>query len=266
MKDEAIALARAARDPAQKLNLLREYVQAMTLRTLHECEAFLQLAFVGGTALRFLYDLPRFSEDLDFSLHAAAGYRPEAWMKKLKTDLSLAGFDATISWNDRTPVNKAWIRIGALLHEVGLAAVPGQKLSIRLEIDTRPPAGADIRRTLVTRHAVLALRHYTLPSLMAGKVHALLTRRYSKGRDWYDLVWYRGLRPPQEPGLALLQNALDQTRGAGAVTAGRWRELLAAKLGALNVPRLIDDVQPFLEHPRDALLLSPENLHSVLSD
>ena len=61
MKDEALALARAVADPAQKLNVLREYIQAVTLRSLHESEAFVQLAFVGGTALRFVHRLPRFS-------------------------------------------------------------------------------------------------------------------------------------------------------------------------------------------------------------
>jgi len=68
VKDEALALAAETSSPAQKLNILREFVQALTLRSLHESEAFVNLAFVGGTALRFVYSLPRFSEDLDFTL------------------------------------------------------------------------------------------------------------------------------------------------------------------------------------------------------
>ena len=188
-------------------------------------------------------------------------------MKKLKTQLSLAGFDATVSWNDRTTVHKAWIKVGgSLLQEAKLASMPAQKLSIKLEIDTRPPAGAKTQRTMVTRHVLLAIQHYTPNSLMAGKVHALLTRKYPKGRDWYDLVWYRGHRPPQEPNLTLLQNALDQTQGQGVVTAGQWRELLLKKLSHLDPVRLMADVQPFLEHPDDARLLSAENLRAVLAE
>ena len=68
MKEQALALARSAADPGQSLNRMREYLQALVLRSLYESEAFRPLAFLGGTALRFLYDLPRFSEDLDFSL------------------------------------------------------------------------------------------------------------------------------------------------------------------------------------------------------
>lgn len=266
MKESALSIARSAMDPAERLNLLREYVQAMTLRTLHECEAFVQLSFVGGTALRFLYGLPRFSEDLDFSLEVHDDYSPEAWMKKVKTNLSLAGFDATVSLNDRAVVHKAWVKISGLLHEAGLSGMPDQKLSIKLEVDTRPPPGAETQRSIVTRHAVLAIQHHTLGSLMAGKVHALLTRKYSKGRDWYDLVWYRGHRPPQEPNLTLLQNALDQTHGRGVVVASEWRELLTERLGTLRMGQLVEDVQPFLERSVDAAhLLTTVNLHSAIS-
>ncbi|MCK5795636.1 MAG: nucleotidyl transferase AbiEii/AbiGii toxin family protein, partial [Deltaproteobacteria bacterium] len=83
MKEEALALVAAIDDPARRLNLLREYLQAFALRSLHESEAFMKIAFVGGTALRFLHGLPRFSEDLDFSLTDSQGYEPERWLRKL---------------------------------------------------------------------------------------------------------------------------------------------------------------------------------------
>ncbi|MFV1994850.1 MAG: nucleotidyl transferase AbiEii/AbiGii toxin family protein, partial [Verrucomicrobiales bacterium] len=130
MKEEALSIIEAVADPAQKLNILREYVQSQALRSLHESEAFVNLSFVGGTALRFVYNLPRFSEDLDFALDHHHGYTPEAWMKKLKTDLSRAGFDTSVSWNERATVHKAWIKIAGLLSDAGLAVMRNQKLSI----------------------------------------------------------------------------------------------------------------------------------------
>jgi hypothetical protein len=265
VKDEALSLAATAPDPAGKLNLLREYLQALVLRSLHESEAFVHLAFVGGTALRFVSALPRFSEDLDFSLHRAEGYRPETWMKKIKNDLVLAGFETGMSWNDRTTVHKAWIRIAGVLREAGLAAMPQHNLSIRLEIDTRPPAGAVLQRSLVTRHRLLALQHYDLASLMAGKIHALLTRGYPKGRDWYDLVWYRGHRPPLQPNLCQLQNALDQTRVEGTCTARSWQADLLARLEGIDCLALRNDVAPFLERPEEAALLDEHNLRAALA-
>ena len=264
MKEEALSLVRSVEDPARRLNLLREYLQAFALRSLHESEAFCCLSFVGGTALRFLFGLPRFSEDLDFSLESHEGYEPVKWMEKLKRDLSLAGFNTALRWNDRKTVHTAWIRTADLLHGAGLAAIPEQKLSVKLEIDTRPPEGAACERTLVNRHMVFAIRHHDLPSLMAGKIHALVTRPYVKGRDWYDLLWYRGRRPPVEPNPVLLQNALTQTEGADAFEAGEWMQHLCDRLEQVDQRQLMDDIGPFLERPRDAGLLTPENLRAVL--
>ena len=90
MRDHAIELAQNVGSPADKLNILREYLQAFVMRSLHESEAFTCLSFVGGTALRFAFDLPRFSEGLDFSLENPTGYDPLQWLKKLKRDMTLS--------------------------------------------------------------------------------------------------------------------------------------------------------------------------------
>jgi len=89
--------------------------------------------------LRFAYNLPRFSEDLDFSLEKPDRYKPVEWMKKIKRDLQLAGFETNLNWNDRKTVHTAWVKVGGIMKESGLAAMADQKLSIKLEIDTRPP-------------------------------------------------------------------------------------------------------------------------------
>ncbi len=264
MIEEALSLLKDLADPAAKLNLLREYVQAQSLRSLHESEAFVNLAFVGGTALRFMYNLPRFSEDLDFALENTDHYESETWMKKLKSDLMLAGFDVSMNWNDRSTVHKAWIKIGRLLHDAGLAAMKDQKLSIKLEIDTCPPAGARSERTLITRHALLSIQHHDLPALMAGKVHALLSRKYAKGRDWYDLLWYLGKRPPVMPNLDQLQNALNKTQGEDTMDAGHWKRHLTESLDQFDSFALAADVGPFLERPQESALLTLDNILSVL--
>ena len=266
MKDRALEAALRFDDPARRLNCLREYIQAFVMRSLHESEASRSVAFVGGTALRFLEDLPRFSEDLDFSQVASDGYQPVRWLRKLKRDLHLAGFDSTVRWMDRTPVQAAWIRTASLLAEAGLSGHREQKLSVKIEIDTRPPAGAAVRRSVVTRHFTFVIGHYDLPSLMAGKLHALLTRRYAKGRDWFDLVWYRSRRPPVAPNLEMLQQALEQTQGAGRRRAADWRDLLRARLADLKTRVLVRDVEPFLERPADAALLERANLEAVLAE
>lgn len=264
MKAQALEIAASVADPGEKLNRLREYLQAFVLRSLHESEAFQRLSFVGGTALRFLYGLPRFSEDLDFSLESAEDYAPQKWLSKLRRDLTFAGFEPTVTWNDRKTVQVGWVRVAGLLQEAGLAGVPGQKLSIKLEIDTRPPSGAALESRVVNRYFLVAFRHHDLPSLMAGKVHALCTRKYPKGRDWYDLLWYRSKSPPVSPNLHLLQAALDQTEQTHSWPAEGWREVVRKRLEALDVDVLRDEVAPFLERPADRDLLTREHLVSAI--
>ena len=265
MKDRALDAASRFDDPGRRLNALREYLQAFVMRSLHESEASRAVAFVGGTALRLLEDLPRFSEDLGFSQVSSDGYEPVRWLRKLKRDLHLAGFDSTVRWIDRKPVQVAWVRTASLLAEAGLSGHQEQNLSIKIEIDTRPPTGAAVRRSVVTRHFTFVIGHYDLPSLMAGKLHALLTRPYPKGRDWFDLVWYRSRRPPVVPNIALLQHALDQTQSAGRHRAADWQRLLRTQLADLDTGVLIRDVEPFLERPADAALLERANLVAVLA-
>jgi predicted nucleotidyltransferase component of viral defense system len=266
MKEHALALAREPGDPALGLNRMREYLQTLVLRTLHACEAFRPLAFVGGTALRFLHGLPRFSEDLDFSLIRFEGYAGREWMAKVKRDLVLAGFDPQVTWNDKSALHTSWVRLAGILGEAGLSRAPGAKLAIKLEIDTRPPHGARCERRVVTRHLTFLLQYYDLSSLLAGKLHAILTRRYVKGRDWYDLLWYLSQRPPVTPNLALLQNALDQTEGPGRYVSASWSHLVRDRLASLDLDAVRADVQPFLESRQDALLISQENLLGLLPE
>ncbi len=264
MKEHALALVADVGDPSRKLNLLREYLQECILRSFHESEASHALVFVGGTALRLLYNLPRFSEDLDFSMIDPATYNPSAWLAKLKRDLTYGGFSCRILWNDRKTVNVGWVRISELLQEVGLASRPTQNLSIKLEIDTHPPAGGKTAQQVITRHMTFVVRHHDLASLMAGKVHALITRGYPKGRDWYDLIWYQSHRPPVAPNTILLQNALDQTQDKGKYEATSWASLVNARLATLDTQELLKDVVSFLERPEDAALLTRENIASIL--
>ena len=264
MKEIALQKALMVETPLERVNILREYLQAYALRSLHESGAFQSLSFVGGTALRFLYELPRFSEDLDFSLERPEGYKPAVWLGKMKRDFNAAGFSTMVSWNDRKTVHVAWLRVAELLNEVGVAGLSEQKLSIKLEIDTRPPRGAVLENDAVNRYIMFALRHHNKPSLMAGKVHALLTRGYPKGRDWYDLVWYLSQRPSVSPNIDLLNEALVQTEGTNAPHVAEWKALVLKRFRSLDLKMIRNDVEPFLEHPADISLIAEEHLEGLL--
>jgi hypothetical protein len=247
--------------------LVREYLQARVLESLQDTGVFLRWAFVGGTALRFLFSLPRFSEDLDFSLIKEgedAGFSTA--LTEVKRALSLEGYRIEIKVNEQKSVASAWIRFPGLPHELGISPHPAQILSIKVETDTRPPAGAGIATSIVRRHVTLNLCHHDKPSLLAGKLHAVLSREWTKGRDLYDLVWYLADRTWPAPNLVLLNAALTQTGWKGpAMTAGNWRDELRHRLETMNWKRARADVQPFLEREHDITLVTQETFSRLLA-
>ncbi|HPX25578.1 MAG TPA: nucleotidyl transferase AbiEii/AbiGii toxin family protein [Treponemataceae bacterium] len=266
MKQDLLTIVSNAADPAEKQNLMKEYLQACALRSLHEAGAFQNLSFVGGTALRFLFALPRFSEDLDFSLENNKNYDPIRWLTKMKRDFSLLGFNADITLNDRKTVHTSWIKVAGLLYECGLSVRPEQKIAVKIEIDTLPPEGAITEKKIVNRYSIFAVRHHTLSCLMAGKIRALLTRPFQKGRDWYDILWYVSRIPPVEPDSLFLSNSLAQYSEVNYFKPELgWKGSIQAMLNSISFDALKDDVAVFLENPKDADFFTEENFRELLS-
>lgn len=257
------------KSPHEGLHLLREALQAQVLAALQRAGAMVPMAFQGGTALRFLFNLPRFSEDLDFAL--VEGRDPSFALKKylqgLEHELRHADLAVEVAVNEKTTVHKAQLRFRGLAHALGLSPHPNQTLMIRLEVDTRPPAGAGLQTTVVRRHELLHLQHHDRASLLAGKLHAVLARPYAKGRDYYDLVWYLSDPTWPAPNLALLNNALTQTGWEGGpLTSASWRNAVLAKAQAADWRAITTDAAPFLERPGDLQLVSLHTLEKLLKD
>ena len=252
MKDHVRALVRDV-DPLQGRNVLREYLQARVLEGLQRAGAMGVLAFQGGTALRFLYDLPRYSEDLDFALEGAReAYDPRKWLRTTTRQLRREQYVLRTSLRDRGNVHSAWVRFSGILYETGLSPHRDEVLGIKVDVDTRPPAGAVTRTRLVRRHVALRIHHHDRASLFAGKLHALLRRPWTKGRDVYDLVWYVSDPTWPSPNLALLNSALAQS-GAPAVpsTPDGWRMAVVERLAAMPWDGISADVRPFLVRERE---------------
>jgi predicted nucleotidyltransferase component of viral defense system len=266
MKDYVLELVRASPTPAQARNTAREYVQARILGGLQRAGAMIPLAFHGGTALRFLYASARYSEDLDFALERGRElFDLRACLRAVRDELSAEGYDVEVSVHDRKVVQSAWIRFAGLLYELGLSPRREAVLAVKVEVDTNPPAGAELATTVVRRYVTLQLQHHDRATLLAGKLHAILQRPYLKGRDVYDLLWYLSDPTWPAPNLSLLNNALVQTGWTGGlVTAANWREQVQRRVQRMAWERVVADVRPFLEPGADAGLLTRENVLRVL--
>jgi len=266
MKDLLRDIVDTAPGGLNKALMAREYLQSRVLQALQDNGVFQRWAFVGGTALRFLYSIPRFSEDLDFSL-AESGKEVNfsGALKSIESLFRKEAYDVSALPKGEKTVASAFIKFRGLLYEIGLSPHADQVFTIKIEVDTNPPPGAILQTSLVRRHVTLNLLHYDKASLLAGKLHALLTRRYTKGRDLFDLIWYLADRSWPIPNCTLLNAALAQTGWTGpAVTAGNWRTLLIERFDKINWEVAREDVQPFLERPEDAKLITRENLESLV--
>ena len=266
MKEYLAQLVRASPTPAHGRNATREYLQARILAALQRAGAMIPLAFHGGTALRFLYSSQRYSEDLDFALERVKDqYDFRAYLKAIRSVLTAEGYAVELKVSDQKVVHSAFVRFSGLLNELGLSPFRDEVLAVKIEVDTNPPAGAGLATTVIRRHVPLQLQHHDRASLLAGKLHAILQRPYTKGRDVYDLLWY--LSDPGWPGpnLALLNNALRQTGWPGPeFTEGTWREVVRERLRALAWDQVAADVRPFLEPGADAGLMTLENVLRVI--
>jgi hypothetical protein len=244
---------------------LREILQELALLGLWRAKFFDKAAFYGGTALRILYGLDRFSEDLDFSLlHPMPDFKLERYSDALERELAAFGFEVRVEQKGKaveTPVQSAFLKADTanelLVIQAGehiLRQIPsGQVTKIKIEVDTDPPPGFATENRFLLLPIPFSVRSYQLPDLFAGKMHAVLCRRWKnrvKGRDWYDLVWYCARHP--ELHLAHLEERMRQSghwEGAKALAPGDFQELVTEAIGRLDVDQARREVLPFVRNP-----------------
>jgi predicted nucleotidyltransferase component of viral defense system len=250
----------------QKISIAREYLQARILQSFQEDGVFTRWAFQGGTALRFLFSIPRFSEDLDFALiHLGDDAGFERALRRTQSAFREEGYDIIVKSKSEKTVASSFIGFEGLLYELGLSPQRRKIFSVKVEVDTNPPAGATFETTLVRRHVTLNLHHYDKASLLSGKLHALLSRPWCKGRDLYDLAWYLADRTWPEPNLVFLNSALGQTGWKGAeLSEGSWRPAVQGKLRGIDWAAARSDVLPFLERPQEVDLICLEHFARLL--
>jgi hypothetical protein len=266
MKEYLANLVKKTTTTLEGRNLVREYLQARILESLQKSGAMIPLAFHGGTALRFLFSHGRYSEDLGFALEGNREYYNfRDFLKAIRSDLSPEGYQIEIKANDQKTVHSAFIRFPGLLYEMGLSPMQSEVLAVKIEVDTHPPMGAGLATTVVRRFVVLQLHHHDKASLLSGKLHAILHRSYTKGRDIYDLLWYLSDPTWPAPNLILLNNALAQTNwNGGLLTEVNWKQQVWQRLQTLIWSGIVEDVRPFVEPSFNMNLLTLDNFERIL--
>ncbi len=194
-----------------KRNAIKEVVQEIVLCGLSRVGFFKEAAFYGGTALRIFYGLDRFSEDLDFSLRRVdPAFNFEKYIPGLELELQSYGLNLVISTKVKSresSINSAFVK--GETKELMLTFYPdevlaiqiggGELVKVKFEVDIAPPPFAQFETKYKQLPIPYEVTLYDLPSLFAGKIHAVLCRSWKKrvkGRDLYDFAFYIARKTP----------------------------------------------------------------------
>ena len=246
-----------------KKNAIKEIMQEIVLCGLSRAGFFQKAAFYGGTALRIFYGLDRFSEDLDFSLAAPdPTFDLAAYFPTLRKEVASYGLNVEISEKEKTKesaIQSAFLKGNTKEHmllfytsDPAAAGIPGsEKIKIKFEVDTNPPAGASFDHKYRLLPAPYDIALYDMPSLFAGKAHAVICRAWKnriKGRDLYDYVFYlsRNATLNTEHLKARLVQS-DVWKAEDTFTVDDARKLLCARFEEIDFAQAKEDVRPFIK-------------------
>lgn len=249
------------------INALKEVFQEIALLGLYRGGFFQRAAFYGGTALRIVHGLDRFSEDMDFSLLSKdPGFDIEAYFPYVIDEFEALGIKMTLHKKHKTQesnIESAFLKNDTSIHTLAIeiddlshildGVHSGKKLKIKLEVDTNPPLKFQTEAHTLLLPTTFNIVAMTLPNLYAGKLHAMLFRNWKtrvKGRDWYDFEWYvkRGVKVNLEH----LQERMLQSGNWDSkdqLTEERLKTLLKERIDTLDIEKAKEDVQTYVKNP-----------------
>ncbi len=231
------------------MNAEQEVCQKIALAGLHRGGFFDHAAFYGGTCLRMFYGLPRFSEDMDFSLtQKRDDIHLENYFDAIREEFNLAGFDITITKKEKKAFGKvesAFLKENTEAYDIKFQTK--KTVKVKIELDTDPPLLFNTEQKLLMQPYSFMVRCFTLPDLYAGKMHALVYRAWQrrvKGRDWFDFEWY--VRNGVPLSFRHLQERIREFNGV-IVSPEEFMDLLRKKIVETDIENVKHDVIPYIE-------------------
>lgn len=239
---------------------LREIMQEIALAGLQRSGFFEKAAFYGGTALRIFHGVKRFSEDLDFSLlEVNKEFQLQPYLDGMTREFNALGIDVTVTEKNKTKktaIDSAFLKPGTQWKELIINSIIPQErigmrpaIKIKLEVDTNPPLGFVTEEKLLLRPFSFYTKCFTPPDLFAGKMHALLFRKWKgriKGRDWFDLEWYIRRNIPLHLDHFLIRSIQSDDWTKETITKEEFLDLLIHKINRVSMDEIKDDIVRFI--------------------
>lgn len=236
-------------------NVEQEVMQKIALAGLSRGGFFKHAAFYGGTCLRLFHQLPRYSEDMDFTLREKnSDIHLEDFFPYIIEEFHLAGHEVVIQKKDKKMferVESAFLKENTEVFDIKFQTK--KTVKVKIEMDTDPPLVFETEYLPLSRPYPFVVRCVALPDLYAGKMHALLYRNWKtrvKGRDWYDFQWYVANRVPLN--FEHLQKRIREFNDED-ITKERFMEMLHEKLSTTDMESVKQDVRGliFNQHELD---------------
>lgn len=242
----------------QRLNAQHQVMQQIVLAGLHKGGFFEHAAFYGGTCLRIFHGLPRFSEDMDFSLtEKNPSIHLENYFQAIQDVFAFTGKEVVITKKEKLNfgrVESAFLKEDTSAYDIAFRTE--KTIKVKIELDTDPPLLFDTEQKLLMKPYSLMVRCFTLPDLFAGKMHALVYRNWKtriKGRDWYDFEWY--IRNDVPLNFTHLQERIREFSGQ-EVSKEEFMKLLRERLSTADINQVKQDVLPFVDRPEELAIWS----------
>lgn len=233
-----------------KQNAIYEITQQVVLAGLHRGGFFDRAAFYGGTCLRLFHQLPRFSEDMDFSLLSPdEDFKFENYFQPIIDEFDSLGRKVEIKKKDKKTfgrVDSAFLKDNTDVYNIAFQTE--KMVKVKIEVDTQPPLLFATEQKPLTIPYTFMVRCFQLPDLYAGKMHALVFRNWKtrvKGRDWYDFEWYVRWRIPLD--FKHLQEHISEFNGV-EMSKDEFKAVLNERLSTTNIEDVKKDVRPFLRN------------------
>lgn len=247
------------RNQGEEINALKEIIQLVSLLGLQRGGFFDKGCFYGGTALRILFGLDRFSEDMDFCLlERDSAFKLQPYFEAIQEELERYGFSSDIQekrTGTEVDIESAFVKqntsMGLIVIGGDNKQIPkGQLVKIKLEVDKMNPDGFEVSKKLIKLPVPFMVSTLTEGSLFAGKLHALIARAYVervKGRDYYDFLFY--MARDTKVNIQYLESKLRDSghyMDSEPLNRSTIIELLINKFRSVDLDKAKKDVQPFL--------------------
>lgn len=263
----------------EALLALREIMQEIALAGLQRAGFFEKAALYEGMALRSLYGIDHFSEDLYFSLLAIdPDFSLGKYLDAILIEFESLGMMVSVrekQKNNPNNIESAFLKSETIWKELVLENIIGSikldqkaNIVIKIEVDIEPPLGFQTEEKLLSKPFSFFVKCFTIPDLFAGKMHALLFRKWVnnvKGRDWFDMEWYIKKGEPLHLHHFLLRAQDSGSWKKDTITEDELRELLKTKIDTVYFDLVKADARRFISDHKRLDIWSPAYFHELVT-